>query len=62
MAYDLEYGKSVIEIHKDAIKPSEKYLSLMICVQEVPHQLQQNWENLIAVQSLLFFISLSSLW
>ena len=63
-AYDLEYGKSVIEIHKDAIKPSERVLIVddLLATGGTASAAVKLVEKLKGkVQSLLFFIELEFL-
>ena len=63
-AYDLEYGKSVIEIHKDAIKPGERVLIVddLLATGGTASAAVKLVEKLKGkVQSLLFFIELEFL-
>ena len=63
-AYDLEYGKSVIEIHKDAIKPGERVLIVddLLATGGTASAAIKLVEKLEGkVQSLLFFIELEFL-
>ena len=63
-AYDLEYGKSVIEIHKDSIKPGERVLIVddLLATGGTASAAIKLVEKLEGkVQSLLFFIELEFL-
>ena len=63
-AYDLEYGKSVIEIHKDAIKPGERVLIVddLLATGGTASAAIKLVEKLEGkVQALLFFIELEFL-
>ena len=63
-AYDLEYGKSLIEIHKDSIKPGERILIVddLLATGGTAEAAVKLVEKLGGtVDSLIFFIELEFL-